>query len=49
MVCNMHRWGGKNIRMLVYERGGIVDFIVDDDVEIFLAGVLGNVGVGNLF
>ena len=35
--------------MLVYERGGIVDFIVDDDVEIFLAGVLGNVGVGNLF
>lgn len=32
--------------MLINERAGIVDFVVDDDVEIPLGGVGRDVGVG---
>lgn len=31
--------------MLVNKGGGIVDFVVDDDVEIFLCGMRRDVGV----
>ena len=39
-------WGKEGIRVLIDESGGVVDFVVDDDVEVFLGGVGGDVGVG---
>lgn len=38
----------ENLRMLIDEFGGIVNFIVDNDEEILLRVVLGNVLVGVL-
>lgn len=35
--------------MLVYEARGIVDFVVDDEVEILLGRVLRDVGIGEFF
>ena len=35
--------------MLIDEGGGVVDLVVDDDVEVFLARVGGDVGVGEFF
>jgi hypothetical protein len=35
--------------MLIDKRGGIVDFVVDDNVKIFLRGVSLNLGVCKLF
>jgi hypothetical protein len=40
---------GAALRVLVYERGGIVDLIVNHDVEIFLCGVRRDVGVAEFF
>jgi hypothetical protein len=33
------------LRMLIDEGGGVVDFVVDDDVEVFLGRVFGYLGV----
>ena len=38
--------GDRNLRVLVDELAGIVDLVVDDEVEILLGVVLGNVVVG---
>lgn len=38
----------QNLRMLVNKFGGIVDDVVDDEVQILLGVVLGNVLVGEL-
>jgi hypothetical protein len=35
--------------MLIYESGGIIDFVMDKDIEILLRGVLGDISVGELF
>ena len=37
---------GHNVRVLVNEAGGVVDLVVDDDVEVLLGVVLRDVGVG---
>ena len=37
------------LRVFVNERGSVVDFVVDDDVEIFLGGVLRYFFVGDFF
>jgi hypothetical protein len=45
----MWRWereGEGGVRMLIDERAGVVDLVVDDDVEILLGGVGRDVGVG---
>lgn len=45
----MGRWEGEgegDVRMLIDERAGVVDLVVDDDVEILLGGVGRDVGVG---
>ena len=41
-------WQERNsdVRMLIDETRAIVDFVVDDEEEIFLGGVLGDVRVG---
>jgi hypothetical protein len=39
----------RDLRVLVDEGGGVIDFVVDHDVQIFLAAVLGHVGEGQLF
>jgi len=41
--------GGMNVRVLVHEAGCIVDFIVHDNVAVFLARVLGDLGEGECF
>lgn len=35
------------LRVLINEAGCIVDLVVDDDEEVFLAGVLGHFLVGD--
>jgi hypothetical protein len=35
--------------MLVDKGGGVVDLVVDDNVQILLGAVLGHVGEGQLF
>jgi hypothetical protein len=37
---------GRNVRVLVDEAGGVVDLVVNDHVEVFLGGVLGDLGKG---
>lgn len=40
--------GSGGLRVLVDKGRGIVDFVVHDDVEVLLAAVGGDVGVGEL-
>ncbi len=37
---------GRNSRMLIDELGRVVDLVVDDDVDVLLGVVLGNILVG---
>lgn len=37
------------LRMLIYKTRRIVDFIMDDNVEVFLRGVTRDFDVGDLF
>lgn len=38
--------GGSDVRVLVDEARGVVDLVVDDEVEVLLGRVFGDVGVG---
>lgn len=44
MHCAVGR--AANVRVLVYEARCVVDFVVDDDVQVLLGVVLRDVGVG---
>lgn len=35
--------------MLVNKRGAVVDLVVDDEVQVLLGGVLGDLGEGEFF
>lgn len=40
-------WTGQaNVRVLVDEAGAVVDLVVDDNVQVLLGGVLGDIRVG---
>lgn len=40
-------WAGQaNVRVLVDEAGAVVDLVVDDNVQVLLGGVLGDIRVG---
>ncbi len=51
-IGERERWEGElrgeNLRMLIDELGRVVDLVVDDDVDVLLGVVLGNVLVGEL-
>lgn len=40
---------GCDVRMLINEARGIVDFVVDDDIEVFFRRVARYFGVGEFF
>lgn len=41
-------WVG-SLRVLVNKRGAVVDLVVDDEVQVLLGGVLGDLGEGEFF
>lgn len=38
-----------SLRVLVNKRRAVVDLVVDDEVEVLLGGVLGDLGEGEFF